>query len=129
MAIQLDHLMISCHDRAAAAQQLAELLGVTFGPARVGPFTSVYVSDSLTIDFDQWSEPFATGHYCFRVSQGEFDAIVARIQAAGLDYRSTPHGPVDRLVNTQHGGSIVCWSEPGGHHWELLTESYARLSK
>ena len=129
MAIQLDHLTIPCRDRNAAAKQLAELLGVPFGPARAGPFTSVYVSDSLTIDFDEWTEPFATGHYCFKVSQAEFDAILARIQATGLAFRSTPHGPVDRQVNTQHGGSIVYWSEPGGHHWELLTESYARLSK
>jgi hypothetical protein len=60
------------------------------------------------------------------VDQSTFDAILGRIRAAGLSYRSTPHGPVDWQVNTDYGGSIVYWSEPDGHVWELLTESYAR---
>jgi hypothetical protein len=25
-----------------------------------------------------------------------------------------------------HYGSIVCWNEPDGHQWEMLTASYAR---
>ncbi len=32
-------------------------------------------------------------------------------------------------INTQHGGSIVYWSEPDGHVWEMLTVSYARRAK
>ena len=67
-------------------------------------------------------------HHCFRVDAGEFEAILGRIRAAGIDYRSTPHGPVDRKVNTELGGSIVYWNEPDGHLWELLTVSYARRS-
>ena len=51
---------------------------------------------------------------------------LSRIQAAGLPYRSLPHGPDDQRVNTQHGGRIVYWSQPGGHVWELLTVSYER---
>lgn len=89
MAIQLDHLMVSCHDRNAAARQLAELLGVPFGPARAGAFTSVYVSDSLTIDFDQCSEPFASGHYCFKVNPPEFDAILAAASSTGANRGAT----------------------------------------
>jgi hypothetical protein len=41
-------------------------------------------------------------------------------------YRSTPHGPVDMKINTQHGGRIVYWNKPDGHVWEALTVSYAR---
>jgi hypothetical protein len=52
----------------------------------------------------------------------------ARIRARGIEYRSTPHGPVDMQVNTQHGGRIVYWNEPDGHVWEALTVSYARQS-
>ena len=72
------------------------------------------------------SESFPVQHYCFRVTQDEFDAILGRIQAAGIAYRSQPHGPADMRVNTGHGGSIVYWNEPDGHVWELLTVSYAR---
>lgn len=65
-------------------------------------------------------------HYCFCVTQSDFDAILGRIKAAGIKFRSAVHGPVDLEVDTSHGGSIVYWNEPGGHVRELLTVSYAR---
>jgi len=126
MAIELDHLLVPSRDRFAAAKQLADLLGVPWSETGVGPFCPVYVNAGLTLDFDQAEGDFPVMHYCFRVTQDEFDAIFARIRAAGIAYRSMPHGAMDMQVNTQHGGSIVYWNEPDGHVWELLTASYAR---
>lgn len=126
MTIHLDHFMVPARDKAAAAKRLAELLGVAWAETGAGPFCPVYVNDGLTLDFDEWTEPFPVQHYCFRVEQDEFDAILGRIVAAGIEYRSTPHGPADRRINTEYGGSIVYWNEPDGHVWELLTVSYAR---
>ena len=126
MAIHLDHLLVPARNRVAAAEFLAGLLGVPWAESGVGPFSPVYVNEGLTLDFDQASEPLPTLHFCFRVDQAAFDAILGRIVAAGIAYRSTPHGPVDFKVNTDHGGSIVYWSEPDGHVWELLTVSFAR---
>jgi hypothetical protein len=126
MAIQLDHILVPSSNRNAAARQLAEILGVEWGPARIGPFSAVYVSDSLTIDFDEWQQDFPQGHYCFRVTDAEFEAILGRLKAAGIGYRSMPHGPEDGSVNTSLGSKILYWSQPGGHIWELLTVSYAR---
>lgn len=126
MPIELDHIMVPSRDKDAAARQLASLLGVTWGPAKVGPFAAVYVSDGLTIDFDQWETEFPKGHYCFRVDDGTFDAVLRRMQGAGIPYRSQPHGDADYNVSTSLGGKIVYWSEPDGHVWELLTVSYAR---
>jgi catechol 2,3-dioxygenase-like lactoylglutathione lyase family enzyme len=126
MAIQLDHLLVPSRDRFAAASRLAGLLGVPWSETGAGPFCPVYVNDGLTLDFDQAEGDFPVQHYCFRVEQGEFDAILARIRAAGIAYRSTPHGPMDMQVSTRLGGSIVYWDEPDGHVWELLTVSYAR---
>ena len=126
MSIRLDHLIVPSRDRRAAADLLAHLLDVPWAASGIGPFSAVYVSDSLTLDFDQADAPFPVLHYCFRVSEAEFDGILARIQARGIAYRSTPHGPVDRQVNTHHGGRIVYWNEPDGHVWEALTVSYAR---
>jgi len=80
----------------------------------------------LTLDFDQADGPISLQHYCFRVSEAEFDGILERIKARNIEYRSTPHGPVDRKVNTQYGGRLVYWNEPDGHVWEALTVSYAR---
>jgi hypothetical protein len=126
MSIQLDHAIVPARDARAAARLLAGLLGVPWADAGAGPFCPVYVNEGLTLDFDQAEGPFPVGHYCFRVSDGEFDEILARLKAGAIGYRSTPHGPVDMQVSTRHGGRIVYWNEPVGHVWEALTVSYAR---
>ena len=127
MPIELDHVIVSAHDQRASAQRLAALLGVPWAPAGIGPFSPVYVSPGLTLDFiDDRSNPFPLQHFCFRVDDATFDAILGRIQAAGVKYRSAVHGPDDMQVNTLQGGRLVYWSEPDGHAWEILTVSYAR---
>ena len=128
MAVELDHLMVPSRNKVASAKLLAELLGVRWSETSVGPFAAVYVNDGLTFDFDEWSEPIPMIHYCFRVSQSDFDAILERIKAAGIPFRSSVHGAVDFAIDVQHGGSIVYWNEPDGHQWEMLTVSYARQS-
>jgi hypothetical protein len=127
MPAQLDHLIVPSKNRVAAAQMLAHLLGVAWSEqAAVGPFSPVYVNQGLTLDFDEWPEPVPKQHYCFRVSEPEFDAIFERIQAAGLAFRSSPIGDNDYKINCAFGGKLVYWNEPDGHAWEILTVSYAR---
>jgi catechol 2,3-dioxygenase-like lactoylglutathione lyase family enzyme len=126
MAIQLDHFIVPTRDRVASARRLAELLDVPWAPTSLGPFSPVFLNDGLTLDFYQTDEEFPVHHYCFRVSQAEFDAILARLQAAGIAYRGNVRGPVDRKINTDYGGSMIYWNEPDGHQWEMLTVSYAR---
>ena len=101
-------------------------LPISWAAAGVGPFSPVYVNDGLTLDFIQTDEDFPIYHFCFRVSQQEFDAILGRLTAAGIRYRSSVRGPVDMQINTDFGGSIIYWNEPDGHQWEILTVSYAR---
>lgn len=126
--IELDHCIVPSRDKAASARQLAELLGVAWGPARFGPFVAVYLNDGLTLDFFETHDAFPVEHFCFRVPQHEFDAIRARLQAAGIAYRSMVAGPIDHHVDTQFGGMGLYWNEPDGHQWEMLTVSYARLT-
>jgi hypothetical protein len=126
MTVELDHVIVSARDQRAAAQRLAELLGVRWAPTGVGPFSPVYVNDGLTLDFIDDAGRFPVQHFCFRVSEAEFDAILARIRSAGIKYRSSVRGPEDLRVNTDYGGRMVYWNEPEGHQWEMLTVSYAR---
>ncbi len=126
MHVELDHTMVSSRDRKAAAEMLAAILGVAWSETGFGPFSAVYVNAGLTLDFDQTEGPFPVQHFCFRVGETRFDGIVSRLQELGLPYRSTPHGPVDMQINTEHGGRIVYWSKPDDHVWEALTVSYAR---
>lgn len=80
MAIQLDHTIVPSHTQVASAKLLAELLGAT----GVGPFSPVYVNNGFTLDFIGTDEDFPIYHFCFRVEPTEFDAILARIKAAGI---------------------------------------------
>jgi len=119
--------MVASRNARAAAQQLAAVLGVPWSErSAFGPFCPVFVNDGLTLDFDQHDSDFPVQHFCFRVGEAAFDGLVARLRAQDIAIRSTPHGAVDGLVNTQHGGRIVYWREPEGHVWEALTVSYAR---
>jgi catechol 2,3-dioxygenase-like lactoylglutathione lyase family enzyme len=126
MPIELDHTIVPSHHKLASARLLAGLLGVAWAESGPGPFAPVYVSQGLTLDFIETTEPFPVYHFCFRVSQSEFDAILARIRAAGIKYRSAVRGPEDMRINTDYGGSMIYWNEPDGHQWEMLTVSYAR---
>lgn len=124
MAIQLDHLIVPSHDPVAGAKSLAGLLDVPWQEAQ-GPFTPVYVNEGLTLDFAD-RDQFEPHHYCFRVSDAEFDAILGRIEAARIPYRSSPLGETDMQINHRLGGKNLYWQDPDRHLWEILTVSYAR---
>jgi hypothetical protein len=127
MTIQLDHTIVPSHHKIASAKLLAELLDVPWAETGMGPFSPVYVNDGFTLDFIERDEDFPIYHFCFRVGQEEFDAILGRIKAAGIKYRSSVHGPTDMQVNPEYGN--VYWNEPDGHMWEMLTHSYARIPR
>lgn len=127
MAITLDHVIVPSRNRVAGAKFLADLLQVPWQQAHgsQGQFTPVYVNETLTLDFAD-RERFESHHFCFRVSDGEFDAIFDRIKTAGIRYRSRPRGENDMQINTRLGGKNLYWEDADGHLWEILTVSYAR---
>jgi catechol 2,3-dioxygenase-like lactoylglutathione lyase family enzyme len=129
MTIELDHVIVSARDQRAAARRLADLLGVRWSASGVGPFSPVYVNDGLTLDFIDDDGAFPVQHFCFRVDDRTFDAILARLDVAGVPYRSSVRGPQDGAVGTLAGGRLVYWNEPDGHQWEMLTVSYARAPR
>src|SRR5207244_7720838 len=126
MPIDPDHTIVPSHHKVASAKLLADLLGVPWAETALGPFSAVYVNDGLTLDFIDTDEDFPVYHFCFRVDPARFDVILKRIESAGIPYRSTVRGPVDRKIDTQFGGKGIYWNEPDGHQWEMLTVSYAR---
>ena len=107
MTIHLDHTIVPARNKVASAKLLADLLGVSWAESGIGPFSPVYVNDGLTLDFIETDEAFPVYHFCFRVTQKEFDAILSRLKAAGIKYRSTVHRPMDMRINTEYDGSMV----------------------
>ena len=124
MTIHLDHTIVPSRNKVAAAKLLAGLLGVPWAEQGMGPFSAVYVNEGLTLDFIDTDEAFPIYHFCFRVVEQDFAAILGRIRAAGIPFRSQVRGPVDMKVDPEYGN--VYWNEPDGHQWEILTVSYAR---
>jgi catechol 2,3-dioxygenase-like lactoylglutathione lyase family enzyme len=124
MAVELHHLIVPARDKDESARFYEHVLGFR-REAPMGPFAPVRIpGQSLTLDFDTWPavEP---QHYAFKVSEAEFDAILARIVAAGLAYGSGPAHPDDRAINRWNGGRGVYFRDPSGHLLELLTRDAA----
>jgi catechol 2,3-dioxygenase-like lactoylglutathione lyase family enzyme len=123
MTIELNHTIVPARDKEESARFYERMFGFEYvGP--MGHFTPVRIpSQSLTLDFDQ-DDSFSPRHYAFKVSESEFDAIFARVVAAGLAYGSGPFAAEDMQINHWNGGRGVYFRDPSGHLLELLTRDY-----
>ena len=121
MAITLNHTIVPARDKVAAARFFADVFGLSFHGVQ-GHFAPVQVNDSLTLDFDD-ADTFEGHHLAFHVSEDEFDAILGRIQAAGVPYGPEPDQGYSGEINRRRGGRGVYFPDPNGHSYELLTRA------
>ncbi len=94
MTLRLEHVLVPVRDQERSACFLADLLGLhvtgesSGSPA--GHFAVVRVED-ITIDFGTIEiEQFDPHHLAFAVDDVTFDAVIARICAAGIEYTADP---------------------------------------
>jgi catechol 2,3-dioxygenase-like lactoylglutathione lyase family enzyme len=120
MTIMLNHTIVPARDKEAAARFFAQIFGLHFEGAG-GHFAPVRVNDTLTLDFANATGSIASQHYAFHVSDAEFDAILRRVQAAGLAFGSGPRSLEDGKLNDWNGGRGVYFKDPDGHVLELMT--------
>ncbi|MET7680272.1 VOC family protein [Streptomyces sp. NPDC005423] len=125
MTVQLNHTIVAAHDRHASAHFLADLLGLQVGP-EYGPFVPVEIPGGVTLDFADAdaSGPVTPQHYAFLVSESDFDAIFARLRAAGLTYWADPYHRRPGEINRNDGGRGTYFDDPSGHRLEILTKPY-----
>ena len=119
MAIVLDHTIVPARDKEASARFFAEMFGLEYKGTN-GHFAPVYVNDSLTFDFDN-RDSFESHHYAFYISDDDFDAILARVKAAGRTFGSGPRTPEDGEINTRRGGRGFYFADLDGHLLEVMT--------
>lgn len=123
MGVELNHTIIAARDSRASANFLAEILGLP-APTRFGPFQVVQTANNVSLDFLDTDEEIAGQHYCFLVSEDDFDTIFGRIQALNLPYWADPGRNKPGEINTHDGGRGVYFPDPDGHFLEIITRPY-----
>jgi hypothetical protein len=123
MSVELNHTIVHVTDKHAAAEGLAEILGLA-PPTSYGPFRVLTLSHGVSLDFaDDHGAPDGQ-HYAFLVSEEEFDAIRQRIVDRGWPYWADPFHRREGQVNTNDGGRGLYWEGPDGHNLEIITVPY-----
>jgi len=118
MDLELDHAIVRCTDKAAAAKFFADLIDAA-PPRAAGPFAAVRVNDRLTLDFyDEGA--FVFGHFAFLVGDRDFDAILNRVTTDGLPFGSRPFAR-DRVINRINGGRGFYVWDGDGNSYEFFT--------
>ncbi|GAA4682494.1 VOC family protein [Pseudonocardia yuanmonensis] len=120
--VSLDHTIVLARDNRASAEFLAGLLGLEVG-APWGPFVPLRLSNGVTLDYVSVDHDIPLQHLAFLVPEEDFDAILDRIRAAGLEHFADPH-MTRPGINHNHSGRGVYFLDPAGHGMEVLTAPY-----
>jgi len=123
MPVVMDHQVIPARDKDESASFLARVMGLQREEGG-GHFAPVRLDDGSILDFETRPD-VPRLHFAFRVTEAEFDEILARLQA-----ESVPHGSLgstyDGQVNTDRPGRGVYFPDPSGHSLEVITQPYER---
>jgi len=120
----LDHLILKVNNLDASILFYTTVLGFTL-EGRDGPFTVIRVGPDCQLQLAPWGTP-GFEHYAFAVSQDEFDAIFARIKAAGIGFGPT----FDSVGSNTHPGEeagarglapTLYFNDPNQHLLEIRT--------
>jgi hypothetical protein len=123
MSVELNHTIVHVSDKNAAAEDLAEILGVD-PPTSFGPFRVLTLANGVSLDFaDDHGRPHSQ-HYAFLVAEAEFDTIRQRIVGRGLTFWADPFHRREGEINTNDGGRGLYWEGPDGHNLEIITVPY-----
>jgi extradiol dioxygenase family protein len=122
MAVELNHTIVSTHDKQAESRFVADVLGLP-EPGSFGPFAVVELANGVSLDFMDVEADIAAQHYAFLISEAEFDAVAERLRERGLQTWADP-GRRTPGFNTNDGGRGLYFESPGGHFLEVLTVPY-----
>ena len=123
MAVQLNHTIVWCRDKARSAAFLADILGRPT-PTRFGPFQIVELDNGVSLDFHDTNDEIASQHYAFLIDDESFNAVFARIHARGLPYWADPGQSRANEINRNDGGRGLYFEDPDGHLLEVITRPY-----
>jgi extradiol dioxygenase family protein len=122
MAVELNHTIVSTHDKQAEARFVSDVLGLP-EPGSFGPFAVVELANGVSLDFMEVEGEITSQHYAFLISEEEFDAVAKRLRERGLPTWADP-GRRTPGFNTNDGGRGLYFDSPEGHNLEVLTVPY-----
>jgi catechol 2,3-dioxygenase-like lactoylglutathione lyase family enzyme len=125
MSAQLNHAIVYCRDKRASASFLAEMLG-RGKPKAFEPFMAVELDNGVSLDFHDTDQPITSQHYAFLIDEADFDAVLGRIRAKGLDHWADPMMRRPGEINHRDGGRGVYFPDPDGHFLEVLTRAHGQ---
>ncbi len=123
MAIEFNHTLVACTDKARSSNFMAQILNLP-EPSTYGAFLCVETDNGVSLDFVEREGDFARQHYAFLISEDEFDQVFSRIQEQKLDYWADPFRKQQSEINHRDGGRGVYFDDPDGHLLEVLTRPY-----
>jgi catechol 2,3-dioxygenase-like lactoylglutathione lyase family enzyme len=137
MAVQLNHTIIWARDNKKSAYWYSELFELP-EPYVMGPFYILAMENAVTLDFlgiefrnQKLPDPdmVAQQHYCFLVTEAEFDGIFGRIKEQGLEYYADSFHKESGQINNNDGGRGVYFLDLDGHNIEVITVPYGGWPK
>ncbi|WP_421844891.1 VOC family protein [Mycobacterium sp.] len=125
MTISFNHTIVASHDKKKSAEFLTDLFGLP-SPEPFGRFMVVALEHGANLDYADVPAgvEIPPQHYAFLVSDKDFDAIYARIQARELPHWADPGSTRPGEINHRDGGRGVYFLDPSGHFLEILTHPY-----
>lgn len=121
MSVQLNHTIVSAHDKHASAAFLAEILDVEVGK-ETPPFVPVQLDNGVTLDYMD-RDDVTSQHYAFLVDDELFDKAHARLLAQGVPTFADPDHHEPDAINTRWGGRGCYFPDPVGHNMEIFTRA------
>ena len=123
MNVQLNHTIVWCRDQAKSTEFLTRILGLP--PARrFMHFLVIELSNQVSIDYFETTDPVALQHLAFLVSEPDFDVVLGRLRENVPQIWADPARTQPGEINHFGGGRGVYFQDPDGHLFEVLTRSY-----
>ena len=123
MTIGFDHHILPSTNRTRSARFLTETLGLPEAREE-GPFLAVDLANDVALYVAGWDSAVRPQHYAFLMDEDDLDGVLARVEAAGLEWWADPDGAEPRQVNHDDGGRGFYFRDPDGHLLEVLTVRY-----
>lgn len=122
MEISLNHTIVYCHDMIESARFYEKVFGFEFIKVWEN-FAVVKVNTTLTFDFRN-KDTFTAQHYAFKVSEPQFDQILARIQQNNIAFGPGPDSTCENEINHHYQGRGAYFKDPNQHLLEIITTDY-----